>query len=51
MPVYKAEYKGVLIMTTCNDQVHVGIDVSKETLDVFILPNNTHFKTTNNKAG
>ncbi len=38
-------------MTAGQDKVYVGVDVSKPTLDVFILPTGKHFTFTNDNAG
>lgn len=38
-------------MTAGQDKVYVGVDVSKPTLDVFILPTGQHFTFTNDNAG
>jgi len=38
-------------MTIHNEKCHMGIDVSKELLDVFILPNKKHMQFKNNSTG
>ena len=38
-------------MTEGEDKFYVGIDVSKLTLEVFILPTGQHFTFTNDNAG
>ena len=39
-------------MNTCVSQpIHVGVDVSKHTLDVHVLPSNDAFQVDNNEAG
>lgn len=50
-PVYKAEQKGVNIMTQFIEKYYVGIGIAKDKVDMFILPDNQFISFENNEKG